>query len=155
VREASVGETGPHAAGGGAVPFAAVLRQAARSPGYWLLNAGFAVCGFQLAFVATFLPSILSDAALPPMTAAWVLATIGLANIVGTYLCGLAGARFRKPAVLAAIYVARAAIMAAFVLAPLSIASALLFGAALGLLWAGTVPLSSGLVADIFGERHM
>jgi predicted MFS family arabinose efflux permease len=138
-----------------ALPFAVVLRQAARSPSYWMLNAGFAACGFQLAFVATFLPSMLSDAALPPMTAAWVLATIGLANIVGTYLCGLLGARFRKPSVLAAIYVARAAIMAAFLLTPLSVASALLFGAALGLIWAGTVPLSSGLVADIFGERHM
>jgi MFS family permease len=137
------------------VPFGVVLRQAARSPSYWMLNAGFAVCGFQLAFVATFLPSMLSDAALPPMTAAWVLATIGLSNIVGTYLCGLLGARFRKPSVLAWIYVARAAIMAAFLMVPLSVASTLLFGAALGLIWAGTVPLSSGLVADIFGERHM
>jgi MFS family permease len=149
-----VREEAPRAAAA-AVPFGAMLRQAMCHPGYWLLNAGFAVCGFQLAFVATFLPSMLSDAALPPMTAAWVLAAIGLANIVGTYLCGLAGARFRKPSVLAAIYLARAAIMAAFLLIPLSVASALLFGAALGLLWAGTVPLSSGLVADIFGERHL
>jgi len=122
---------------------------------YWLLNLGFAVCGFQLAFIAIYLPIILVDKGFEIATGAMVLAAIGGCNILGTYLAGLAGGRWRKTRVLAALYVARAVVIAVFVLAPLSRASVLLFGAAIGLLWTGTVPLTSGLVADLWGRRNL
>jgi predicted MFS family arabinose efflux permease len=122
---------------------------------YWLLNLGFAVCGFQLAFIAIYLPIILVDKGFDIATGAMVLAAIGGCNILGTYLAGLAGGRWRKTRVLAALYVARAVVIAVFVLAPLSRASVLAFGAAIGLLWTGTVPLTSGLVADLWGRRNL
>jgi predicted MFS family arabinose efflux permease len=122
---------------------------------YWLLNLGFAVCGFQLAFIATYLPVILIDKGFDIATGAMVLAAIGACNILGTYLAGLAGGRWRKTRVLAALYVARAVVIAVFVLAPLSRVSVLAFGAAIGLLWTGTVPLTSGLVADLWGRRNL
>jgi predicted MFS family arabinose efflux permease len=128
---------------------------AARQPGFWMLNAGFAACGFQLAFLATHLPSILVGSGLTASTGAAVLATIGLSNIVGTYVCGLLGVRFRKNRVLAWLYLARTALFVLFLSLPTSQASALIFAAAIGLIWTGTVPLTSGLVGDIFGVRHL
>jgi predicted MFS family arabinose efflux permease len=122
---------------------------------YWLLNIGFAVCGFQLAFIATYLPVILIDGGLGLASGAAVLAAIGIFNIGGTYLAGLAGGRFLKTRVLAAIYLARAAAIAVFLLVPLSTASAVIFGAAMGLLWTGTVPLTNALVSDLWGRRNL
>ena len=74
----------------------AALVQARQHNGYWLLNAGFLVCGFQLAFIATHLPAFLTDQRISPMTAALALALIGFFNIVGTYLWGVLGGRYRK-----------------------------------------------------------
>ncbi len=122
---------------------------------YWLINLGFAVCGFQLAFIATYLPTIIVDRGLPLTTGAAVLATIGAFNIVGTYLAGVAGGRWRKKEVLAALYLARAVAIAGFLLIPLSTLSAIAFGAVIGLLWTGSVPLTSGLVADLWGRRNL
>jgi predicted MFS family arabinose efflux permease len=122
---------------------------------YWLLNLGFAVCGFQLAFVATYLPIILVDRGLDIAVGAAVLAAIGACNILGTYLAGVAGGRWRKTRVLAVLYLARSAVIGAFLLVPLSAASAMAFGAAIGLLWTGTVPLTNGLVADLWGSRNI
>jgi predicted MFS family arabinose efflux permease len=132
-----------------------ILWTAVTRPGFWMLNAGFAACGFQLAFLATHLPSVLTSSGLSASTGAVALALIGFSNIVGTYLCGLLGARFRKNKVLACLYLARTALFALFLLLPTSQASAMLFAAAIGLIWTGTVPLTSGLVGDIFGTRHM
>jgi predicted MFS family arabinose efflux permease len=132
-----------------------VLRTALRHPGFWMLNAGFAACGFQLAFLATHLPSILSDAGLRPAIGALVLALIGLSNILGTYVCGVLGGWYRKKRVLAVLYLARTALFALFLALPTSEASALFFAVAIGLIWTGTVPLTSGLVGDIFGARHL
>ena len=122
--------------------------------GYWLLNLGFLVCGFHVAFIATHLPAFLNDQAVSPMLAASALALIGFFNIVGTYLAGLFGGRYRKKYLLSGLYLGRAVVIALFIMLPLSDVSLLLFAAAMGLLWLGTVPLTSGLVAEIFGTRY-
>jgi MFS family permease len=132
-----------------------ILWIAVTQPGFWMLNAGFAACGFQLAFLATHLPSVLTGSGLTASTGAAALALIGFSNIVGTYLCGLLGARFRKNKVLAWLYLTRTALFVLFLSLPTSRASAMFFAAAIGLIWTGTVPLTSGLVGDIFGTRHM
>jgi predicted MFS family arabinose efflux permease len=132
-----------------------VLLVAVRHPGFWMLNAGFAACGFQLAFLATHLPSVLIDSGLTASTGAAALALIGFSNIVGTYVCGMLGDRYRKNRVLALLYVVRTALFVLFLSLPTSQASALLFAIAIGFIWTGTVPLTSGLVGDIFGSRHM
>jgi predicted MFS family arabinose efflux permease len=146
-----------NAAGGAppGVPARAAAMMAGRDRDYWLLNLGFAVCGFQLAFIATYLPIILVDKGFGLSTGAAVLAAIGAFNILGTYLAGLAGGRWMKTHVLAALYLARAATIAIFLLTPLSSASAIAFGAVMGLLWTGTVPLTNGLVADLWGSRNL
>jgi len=123
--------------------------------GYWLLNAGFFVCGFHVAFVATHLPAYLADEGLPPSVSAWSLAMIGLFNIFGSYLFGVLGGRFRQKWVLSAIYLARAVVITLFIALPLSGTTAVAFGAAIGFLWLGTVPLTSGLVARVFGVRYL
>ena len=138
-----------------ATPARTVIGAAGSDRDYWLLNLGFAVCGFQLAFIATYLPVILVDRGLPVATGAAVLAAIGAFNILGTYLAGLAGGRWLKTHVLAALYLARAAAIVAFLALPLSSSSAIAFGAVMGLLWTGTVPLTSGLVADLWGSRNL
>jgi predicted MFS family arabinose efflux permease len=131
------------------------IREARAHSGYWLLNAGFFVCGFHVAFVATHLPAYLADSGLPPSVSAWALAMIGLFNIFGSYTFGALGGHFRQKWVLAAIYFARALVIAAFLLLPLSNLSAVAFGAAMGFLWLGTVPLTGGLVARVFGVRYL
>jgi predicted MFS family arabinose efflux permease len=138
-----------------AVPARTAIGAAGSDRDYWLLNLGFAVCGFQLAFIATYLPVILIDGGLPLATGAAVLAAIGAFNILGTWLAGLAGGHWRKTHVLAALYLARAAAIVIFLAVPLSSASAVAFGAVMGLLWTGTVPLTSGLVADLWGSRNL
>lgn len=131
------------------------LREARDHPGFWMLNAGFFVCGFQLAFVATHLPAYLADSGIPLSVSAWALAMIGMFNIFGSYLFGVLGGRFRQKWVLSAIYLARAVVIGLFLLLPLSGVSAIAFGAGIGFLWLGTVPLTSGLVARVFGVRYL
>ena len=142
-------------AGSGGQTIMTALGEARTHSGYWLLNAGFFVCGFHVAFVATHLPAYLADHGLSPSVSAWLLAMIGLFNIFGSYLFGALGGRYRQKWVLAAIYLARAVVIALFVLMPLSGASAIAFGAGIGFLWLGTVPLTSGLVARVFGVRYL
>ena len=143
------------AAGSGGQTIMTALGEARTHSGYWLLNAGFFVCGFHVAFVATHLPAYLADHGLSPSVSAWSLAMIGLFNIFGSYLFGALGGRYRQKWVLAGIYLARAVVIALFVLMPLSGASAIAFGAGIGFLWLGTVPLTSGLVARVFGVRYL
>lgn len=140
---------------GGGQSLTAAIGEARGHSGYWLLNAGFFVCGFHVAFVATHLPAYLADQGLPPSISAWSLAMIGLFNIFGSYLFGLLGGRFRQKWVLAAIYFARAIVIGLFIALPLSGATAVAFGAAIGFLWLGTVPLTSGLVARVFGVQYL
>lgn len=149
------GDVAATSAPAGAAGASAALRAVARDRDFWLLNLGFAVCGFQLAFVAAYIPTILVDAGMTAALGAGVLAAIGVFNIAGSYLAGAAGAQRPKTHVLIVIYLARAATILAFLWLPLSPVSALLFGAAMGLLWTGTVPLTSALVGDLWGRRHL
>ena len=133
---------------------AQVLGSARTHSGYWLLNSGFLVCGFHVSFIATHLPAFLNDSAISPMRAAFALGLIGVFNILGTYLAGLYGGRYRKKYLLSGLYLGRAAVIALFIALPLSDVTVMLFAAAMGLLWLGTIPLTSGLVVDIFGVRY-
>jgi len=143
------------AMGAAAVPASSAFASAVADRDYWLLNLGFASCGFQLAFIGTYLPTILTEGALSMAIAAAVLACIGAFNIPGTYLCGLAGGRQPKARVLAAVYLARGVVILGFLALPLSATSAIIFAALIGLLWLGVVPLTSGLVADLWGRREL
>jgi predicted MFS family arabinose efflux permease len=131
------------------------LREAAGHRGYWLLNAGFFVCGFHIAFIATHFPAYLNDKGLGLAIGASALALVGLFNIFGSYLFGLSADIWRKKYVLSGLYAARGVVIVLFLLLPLSSVTALAFAAALGFLWLGTVPLTSGLVGQIFGVRYL
>ncbi len=131
------------------------LREAAVHRGYRLLNAGFFVCGFHIAFIATHLPAYLDDKGLGIDIGAQVLALVGLFNILGSYVFGRAGDVLRQKYVLSALYTARSIVIALFLFLPLTHASALVFAGAMGFLWLGTVPLTSGIVGRIFGVRYL
>ncbi|WDZ97280.1 MFS transporter [Herbaspirillum sp. WKF16] len=133
----------------------AVVAQACRHRGYRLLTAGFFACGFQLAFIATHLPGYLELCHMPMGLAATALALIGLFNMAGSWTCGWLGGRFRQQHVLGWLYLVRSAAIGLFFVLPKSELSVTLFAAVMGLTWLGTVPLTSGLVARIFGTRHM
>jgi predicted MFS family arabinose efflux permease len=145
------GETGEAVATG----LSDTLALAWRNPGYRLLTLGFFTCGFQLAFIATHLPGYLSLCHMPMGLGATALALIGLFNMVGSWGCGWLGGRFRPQHVLVWLYLIRGAAVGAFTLAPKSEASVVAFAAVMGLTWLGTVPLTSGLVAKVFGVRHL
>jgi MFS family permease len=135
--------------------FGAALRRAAGSRHYWLLNFGFFVCGFHIAFVATHFPAYLVDRGIGAGVGAFALGLIGLFNIAGSYLFGVWGGRHSRPYLLAALYASRAVAIAVFLLLPLSPATALVFAAVFGFLWLGTVPLTSGAVASMFGLQYL
>jgi MFS family permease len=137
------------------LPLGAALREAFAQPGFWLLNLGFGACGFQLAFIATHLPAYLLDRGMRPADGVAALALIALANVAGTYSAGLLGARWSRKRLLAGVYLARSAAMALFVLAPLTPMSLYAFAAAMGFLWLGTLPLTNGIVAQVFGVRYL
>ena len=131
------------------------LKEAFNHRGYWLIHAGFFVCGFHVMFIATHLPSYLADKGLPGTTAALALAYVGIFNIFGSYFWGVMGDKFDKRYVMTSLYVMRSIVIAAFVLFPLNVETASIFGAAIGFCWLGTVPLTSGLVRQIFGARYL
>lgn len=148
----------PKAPAAGSVPAQGVgdaLREASGQSGFWLLNAGFFVCGFHVAFIATHLPAFLVDKGQDPTVGARALALVGLFNIFGSYLFGISADRWRKKYVLAGIYFGRAVVMALFLAMPITPMSATLFACAMGFLWLGTVPLTSSLVGQIFGVQHL
>ncbi|WP_020653829.1 MFS transporter [Massilia niastensis] len=134
---------------------APVLRAAFRHRGMWMLGLGFLACGFQLAFIATHLPAYLLDRGFGAREAVVALSLVAMANVAGTYVCGLLGARLRKPHLLSVIYLIRSAVIALFVLAPLGEGTLYLFSLAMGLLWLGTVPLTTGIVSQVFGTRYL
>lgn len=133
----------------------AVLEEARRHVGFRLLTAGFFVCGFHLAFVALHLPAYVADLGYPAWVGANALMLVGICNIVGTYLCGYFGQRYAKKDVLSLLYLARTVIFVMFVIVPVSETSILVFGAAMGFLWLGTVPLTTGVIASIFGPVYL
>lgn len=144
--------------GPGAAPkqsLGAALREAAGHRGFLLLTAGFFVCGFHVSFVGVHLPAFLVDEGLPDETGAWALALIGGFNIIGCMLAGRLGARHSKKYLLSGLYALRGIVFLTFLLLPVTTFSVFLFSVVLGLLWLSTVPLTSGLIGQIFGVRYM
>ncbi|HWV52396.1 MFS transporter [Pseudorhodoplanes sp.] len=131
------------------------LSEAFAHRSYVLLVLGFFTCGFQLAFITAHLPAYLVDRGLSVQVGGWVIATIGLFNIVGSLTAGWAGNRMPKRYILAFLYFMRAASIAIFISVPLSTTTALLFAVSTGLTWLSTVPPTSGLVALMFGTRWL
>lgn len=131
------------------------LNEALHHRGFILLVLGFFVCGFQLAFIGTHLPAYLLDRHFDAWLGGAALATVGATNIVGTLACGALGDHASKKKVLSGLYATRAVVVALFVLCPTSTASTLVFAGAIGFTWLGTVPLTSGIVAQIFGPRYL
>jgi MFS family permease len=135
--------------------FREALSEAFGHQSYVLLVLGFFTCGFHIAFITVHLPPYLVDRGLDISWGGWVLAFIGLFNIIGAISAGLLGSRFPKRYLLSVIYFLRAVAFTAFVLMPMSPASAMIFGAVMGILWLSTVPLTSALVGLMFGTRFM
>ena len=132
----------------------AALREAMGEKGFHLLFWGYFVCGFHIAMLTVHLPAFVTDAGLKPSHGMTALALIGLFNIVGTLGAGYLGGRFSKKYLLSAIYSIRAALIALLVVFPLSPLILYVFACGIGLLWLGTVPLTNGLVGQIFGMRY-
>lgn len=151
-------------------PMGTIVGRAVRDPSFILLFLGFFSCGYQLAFITAHFPAFVTEVC-SPIPANGVLAAlgitstsalgavaigvIGMANIGGTLAAGALGARYRRKYLLAQIYLARTIVAAAFILAPMTPASVLVFSALMGALWLATVPLTSGIVAEIWGIRYM
>src|SRR4051794_23180923 len=131
------------------------IREACAHRGFWLLNLGFLACGFQLAFIAGHMPAYLMDKGMGPREAGIALAVISLANIIGTYLSGYLGGLMRRKYLLSVIYLVRSAAMILFVALPVSEVTVYAFSFVMGLIWLGTVPLTNGLVSQIFGVRYI
>ena len=131
------------------------ILQALKHPSYQLLVAGFFACGFQLAFITAHFPMYLNDTGLGQGVASWALALIGLCNIIGTYVAGVLSGKYSKRLLLAWLYFARAALIAAFVATPPSSVSVLIFALCMGLTWLSTVPPTSGLIATFFGTSQL
>ncbi|MFO1170596.1 MAG: MFS transporter [Hyphomicrobiaceae bacterium] len=134
---------------------AEALKEAIGHPSYLLLVAGFFVCGFQIAFVTVHFPAYVKDLGFAPSVGAAAMALVGLFNIVGSLSAGYAGQKWRKAWGLSLIYFLRSVLTVVLLLAPKSEMLVLGFAGALGLLWLSTVPLTSGLVAQMFGVRYM
>jgi MFS family permease len=134
---------------------AQALREAFAYRSFWLLTAGYFVCGFQVVFIGVHLPSFLRDQQLSASIAVTALALIGLFNIFGTYIAGQLGARHTKKYLLSGIYALRSVVIIIFISAPMTPLSVYLFAAAIGFLWLSTVPLTNGIVAHIFGVRYL
>ena len=131
------------------------LREATRDRGFVLLTLGYFVCGFQVVFIGVHLPTYLLDKGLSANVGMTALALIGLFNIIGTYSAGFLGGRLPKRYLLAFIYSTRSVAIALFLLAPLTPFSVYVFAAVMGLLWLSTVPLTSAIIAQIFGVRYL
>ncbi|HRP26060.1 MFS transporter [Thauera sp.] len=131
------------------------LHEAMRTPSFHYLFWSFFVCGFQTAFIMLHLPAFVVDGGLSANVGMTAVALIGLFNIFGSFLSGWLGGCYSKKALLAGIYALRIVAILALLMFPLSTLSLYVFAAVMGLLWLGTVPLTSGLVGQIFGLRYV
>ncbi|MDA7441194.1 MFS transporter [Candidatus Pseudothioglobus singularis] len=131
------------------------LNEASGHIHYWLLIAGFFVCGFQLAFIVVHMPSYLADKGFDSSVAAASLSIIGLCNIFGSLISGHLSGIYSKKWILTYIYAARSIIIVLFLITPISTFTIYAFSFATGFLWLATVPPTSGLVAQMFGLRFM
>lgn len=145
----------PANAGGETASLAQVLRGAVRHRGFWLLNLGFVVCGFQLAFITNHLPAFLVDNGLSVTIGMTGLAIIAATNILGTLMWGTLGDRWRPKHLLSTLYLIRTMATVAYVATPVTAASTVAYSFAMGLTWLGTVPLTSGVLFQIFGSRYL
>ena len=135
--------------------FKQVLNIAKKHKPFWWLALGFLVCGFQVVFLGVHLPGYLIDHGFDASTGTIFLALVGLFNIVGTYGAGWLGDRYSKPKLLMALYGSRGIAIIAFLLLPLSTYTVYAFGIIMGLLWLSTVPLTNGIVANMFGVKYL
>lgn len=131
------------------------IRSALKNKSYLMLVAGFFVCGFHVAFLATHLPGVIAACGLPVQFGAWSLAMLGLFNIVGSVTMGWAVGRWRMKSLLSLLYATRALAVLLFLLAPKTGAVMLVFAAVMGLTFLSTVPPTAGLVAKFFGTANM
>jgi predicted MFS family arabinose efflux permease len=147
---------GPNAPGSDTpATLSGVLRSASRHRGYVTMSVAFFVCGLQLVFLTTHLPTYLALCGQDPMLSAQALATIGMFNVVGCYLLGWLGGRYPKHILLGLVYVLRSIAITAYFVLPPTPFTTLLFAAVMGMLWLGVAPLVQGLVAQMFGLRFM
>ena len=131
------------------------LHEAMRTPSFHYLFWSFFVCGFQTAFIMLHLPAFVVDGGLSANIGMTAVALIGLFNIFGSFLSGWLGGCYSKKGLLAGIYALRIVAILALLMFPLSTLTLYVFAAVMGLLWLGTVPLTSGLVGQIFGLRYV
>lgn len=132
-----------------------VITAARKNSGYLLLVSGFFVCGFHVTFIGTHFPGYIILQGLEPGVGAVALTVIGVGNIIGTYLAGESSKKYRQKNVLSFIYLARALLIAALMILPTTALTIYAFSGLFGLLWLSTVPLTSGVVARIFGAKHL
>jgi len=143
------------APGGKSVGTEEAVRTALRTPSFLLLAAGFFVCGFHVAFLATHLPGVVAMCGLDTQWGGWALAVLGLFNIVGSISMGWAVGRWRMKSLLSLVYTVRALAVLAFLIAPKSGPVVLVFAAVMGVSFLSTVPSTAGLVAKFFGTSNM
>lgn len=131
------------------------IREAVGHRGYLLLTAGFFVCGFHVAFITVHFPAYTLDLGLAARVGALSLSLIGLFNILGSFLSGVAGTQFSRKFSLSVIYLSRAVLITAFLIVPKSEPVVYIFASFMGLLWLATVPLTTDIVARLFGVRYL
>ena len=138
-----------------ALSFKQILVIAKNHKPFWFLSLGFFVCGFQVVFIGIHLPGYLIDHGFNATTGTVFLALVGLFNIVGTYTAGWLGGKYSKPHLLMGLYGLRGIAMILFLMFPLTTWSVYAFGVVMGLLWLSTVPLTNGIVANMFGIKYL
>jgi len=147
-----------------------ILIKALKDPSYTMIFLGFFSCGYQLAFITAHFPAFVTELCGPIMPGgalhsmgitttsvlgAVAISLIGFTNLLGTFLAGYLGKRYTKKYLLSAIYAGRTVVAAWFIMTPMTPTTVLIFSAAMGSLWLATVPLTSGLIAHIYGLRYM
>ena len=138
-----------------ALSFKQILVIAKNYPPFWFLALGFLVCGFQVVFIGIHLPGYLIDHGFNATTGTIFLALVGLFNIVGTYSAGWLGGKYSKPKLLMGLYGLRGITIIGFLALPLTTWTIYAFGVIMGLLWLSTVPLTNGIVANMFGVKYL
>jgi predicted MFS family arabinose efflux permease len=149
------GKPEQHAAGAKRQGLGEALAEAFRLPDFWLLNAGFFVCGFHVVFYGTHLPAYVADQGLPEWVSTAALTLVGLGNLAGTWLAGQWARAWPKRIGLSLIYLGRAVVFLGFLFLPINAWTVIGLSAALGLLWLSTIPLTSTLVSTFFGPAWM
>ena len=147
-----------------------ILKLASRDPSFAMIFIGFFACGYQLAFITAHFPALVTEMSAPVESYGWCgdlgitttaalgglsISIIGFANIIGTLVAGWAGKKYKKKWLLSGIYAGRSIVSAWFILTPITANTVVIFSFALGFLWLATVPLTSGLVAHIYGLKYM